>query len=87
MAKKTRTQQEHINLLALAHEMGLMNLNPQEKELIHLLRYTTLHGRNLVMELAMAIRCSHPWRYQPSDTQQPVFNEARFFELDERSKR
>ncbi|WP_079433559.1 hypothetical protein [Zoogloea sp. LCSB751] len=37
-------------------------LNEQEQHLIRLLRFTTYHGRNLVIQQAIAIRESHPWR-------------------------
>jgi len=50
------------DLLGLARELGLTALNKQEQRLIHLLRFTSFHGRNLVLETAMAMRCTYPWR-------------------------
>ena len=37
-------------------------LNEQEQHLIRLLRFTTYHGRNLVIQQAISARESHPWR-------------------------
>lgn len=48
--------------LQIARRMGYVSVNDQERALINLLRYTTYHGRNLVMETAIAMRCAHPWR-------------------------
>lgn len=64
MAKKSNQQQEEIRrAIEIARAHGYVSVNDQEHELIKLLRYTTYHGRNLVMETAIAMRCAHPWRY------------------------
>ena len=47
--------------MMLAKESGFMHLNPHEKQLIELLRWTTYHGRNVVIDVARAMRRSHPW--------------------------
>lgn len=44
-------------------------LNEQERRLIRLLRFTTYHGRNLVIQQAIAVRESHPWRDDPASFQ------------------
>lgn len=44
-------------------------LNEQERRLIRLLRFTTYHGRNLVIQRAIAVRESHPWRDDPASFQ------------------
>ena len=45
----------------LAVALGWTHLNPEEKKLIDILRWTTYHGRALVMEVASSLRISHPW--------------------------
>lgn len=49
------------DVVALAKEFGWTHLNPDEKRLIDTLRWTTWHGRALVMEVALSLRTSHPW--------------------------
>ena len=44
----------------LARLMGWTALNNHEKQLIELLRHTTWHGRNIVMDLALTMRRTHP---------------------------
>lgn len=46
---------------ALARELGWVSLNDEEIRLIKLLRFTTYHGRNTVMDVAVAMRQAHPW--------------------------
>lgn len=46
---------------ALARELGWVCLNEQELRLIKQLRFTTYHGRNLVIEIAGAMCRAHPW--------------------------
>lgn len=72
-------------VFALAEKMGWTHLNDQEKRLIQLLRYTTYHGRNLVVATAEAANIAHPWRHGDSsgantDTFFPA-NKCRFFTL------
>lgn len=73
-------------VFALAREMGWTSLNEQEKHLIDLLRFTTYHGRNLVIETAIAMRRTHPWSDHPAGqstntaTTYPA-NDRRFFTL------
>lgn len=72
---------------ALAREMGWTCINDQEKHLIDLLRFTTYHGRNLVIETAIAMRNTHPWSDHPAAqngntaTTHPA-NDRRFFSLE-----
>lgn len=67
MAKKHNPLLEEQNrALTLAKSLGFVSVNEQERELLNLLRYTTYHGRNLVMETAIAMRCAHPWRDTPN---------------------
>lgn len=63
MAKKqTLLPEEQARALTIAQSLGFVFINDQERELINLLRYMNYHGRNLVMETALAMRCAHPWR-------------------------
>lgn len=52
---------ERMAFYEKAREMGFFSLNPQEKQLIDLMRYMSYHGRNVVIDMARAIRRSHPW--------------------------
>lgn len=54
---KTMVREAH----ELAVLMGWRMLNKQEIALIELLRRTTYHGRNIVMDLAITTRRTHPW--------------------------
>lgn len=63
----------------LARLQGWTSLNPQELELIELLRKTTFHGRDMVREMAIAMHRLHPWR----DTQ-PNGNTEAFYPADSR---
>ena len=73
MAKKSNQQQEEIRrAIEIARAHGYVSVNDQEHELIKLLRYTTYHGRNLVMETAIAMRCAHPWRRRRPQARHPV---------------
>lgn len=53
---------EQMAFYEKAREMGFFSLNQQEKKLIDLLRYTTYHGRNIVIDTAVSMRRTHPWR-------------------------
>ncbi|MFZ2972299.1 MAG: hypothetical protein WA049_06640 [Ferribacterium limneticum] len=67
MARKNNQQHEElIRALEIALAQGYVWINEQERELLNLLRFTTYHGRNLVMETAIAMRCTHPWRDTPN---------------------
>lgn len=44
-----------------AQPMGMTYLNPNERQLIDMLRFTTYQGRRAVMELAKQMRQSRPW--------------------------
>lgn len=66
-------------VFALAKLQGWTSLNPQEKQLIDLLRNTTYHGRDMVKEMAIAMQRLHPWR----DTQ-PNANTEAFYPADVR---
>lgn len=63
MSKKPAAPSQTMvqEVFALAREMGWTALCPEEKRLIDLLRYTTYHGRNLVVETALAMHSAHPW--------------------------
>lgn len=81
-AAPSKTMVEEV--FALAREMGWTSLNPKEKQLIDLLRFTTYHGRNLVVETAIAMRCAHPWRDGQANLQANTAtsfpaNDGRFF--------
>lgn len=58
---ETRNFDETVKFYAKAQEMGFYSLNPVEKQLIDLLRFTNYHGRNVVIEVAHAMRKSHSW--------------------------
>lgn len=86
MAKKKAAPSKTMvqEVFALAREMGWTHLNPQEKHLIDLLRYTTYHGRNLVVEVAIAMRSAHPWRDLAGNTNTATSfpaDDSRFFTL------
>lgn len=86
-AKPSRTMIDEV--FALARQQGWTSLRPEEKHLIDLLRETTYHGRNLVVETARAMRSAHPWRFT-IDPERSKANTAtcfpsgdsRFFTLD-----
>ena len=71
-------------VFALAREMGWTSLSPEEKRLIELLRLTSYHGRNLVVETAIAMRCAYPWvdGKQNANTQAIHPADGRFFVLE-----
>lgn len=56
-----RSKTDLSDFYAMARELGFMSVNKHEKELIELLRWTTYHGRNVVVDVAIAMRRSHPW--------------------------
>lgn len=62
------TNAELIAFHEKAREMGLFGLNRQEKQLIELLRHVSYHGRNVVIDMARAIRRSHPWVHGAVET-------------------
>lgn len=84
--KKAPSKAMVREVFALAREMGWTELRPQEKRLIDLLRFTTYHGRNIVIETAIAMQRTYPWQ---SDRLGSVFesntattfpaNDSRFF--------
>jgi len=81
MSKKNAAPSKTMvqEVFALARLQGWTSLNPQEKELIELLRQTTWHGRDMVSEMAIAMQRLHPWR----DTQ-PNANTEAFYPADSR---
>ena len=85
-AKKSPSKAMVQEVFALAKEFGWTHLNDQELRLIKTLRNTTYHGRNLVVETALAMQRAHPWRWDsrgtsfPSNTETPFpANDSRFF--------
>lgn len=88
MSKKSRKMAEKLS--DLAKERGLTHLCEQEKRLIDLLHLTTFHGRNLVIETAIAMRRIHPWvwldgiseRKSNTETAYPA-TDCRFFNRHE----
>ena len=86
MPKKTAPPSKTMvqEVFALAREMGWTSLNPEEKRLIELLRRTTYHGRNLVVETAIAMRSANPWiDGSPANTHAIHPADGRFFSLKE----
>lgn len=83
--KKSKPSKTAVNeVFALAKEMGWTHVNPQEKQLIELLRRTTYHGRNIVMDVAMTMRRSHPWvNGGPDNTKTTYPDDGRFCCLTE----
>lgn len=82
MSKKTAAPSKTMvqEVFALARLQGWTSLNPREKQLIELLRNTTWHGRDLVFELALSIRQSHPWiDGSPNNTQTNLPENVRAF--------
>lgn len=81
MSKKNAAPSKTMvqEVFALARLQGWTSLRPQELELIELLRQTTYHGRDMVMEMAIAMHHLHPWR----DTQ-PNANTETFYPADSR---
>ncbi|MBS1191011.1 MAG: hypothetical protein H6R10_2803 [Rhodocyclaceae bacterium] len=48
-------------VFSLAKQLGWVNLNDKERELIETLRWTSYQGRAVVMEVAAGMRKLHPW--------------------------
>ena len=75
MAKKSSKPSK--TMVREAHELAVLLgwsfLNPQEKQLIELLRKMTFEGRNCVIHAAIALHTAHPWRdgqaWLPHNTQ------------------
>lgn len=63
----------------LAIKNGWTSLNSHEKQLIDLLRYTSYHGRNIVMDVAMAMRRSHPWVDGSPENTRTTYPDSKFF--------
>lgn len=82
-SKKAPSKAMVLEVIALAREMGWIELRPQEKHLIDLLRNTTYHGRNLVVETAIAMHRAHPWQSDRLGTEYPS-NTATSFPADRR---
>lgn len=91
MSKKNAAPSKTMvqEVFALAREMGWTHLNPQEKRLIDLLRNTTYHGRNLVVETTIAMQRAYPWqadmygtRFASNTATTFPANDSRFFTLE-----
>jgi len=65
--KSKRSKTDQSDFYAMAHELGWMSVNEREKKLIELLRWTTYHGRNVVVETALNMRRSRPWVQSTAD--------------------
>lgn len=80
-----RKREELNRFHAKAREMGFYALNPAEKQLIELLRWTNYHGRNVVVDVAQAMQKSHPWvdGAGAGNTSTTYPDSGRFFHLSE----
>ena len=74
---------DRLELMRRAREIGFMYVSDHEKRLIELLRFTTYHGRNIVIDTAIAMRRIHPWvdgkMAMESNTQTTYPDDGRFF--------
>jgi hypothetical protein len=68
-----------LETFELAHLMGWTALNDHEKQLIELLRRTTWHGRNIVMDLALTMRRTHPWVHDSTENTKTTYPNNGFF--------
>lgn len=75
--KPSKSLQAAANELAI--KQGWTSLNSHEKQLIDLLRYTSYHGRNIVMDVAMAMRRSHPWVDGSPANTMTTYPDSKFF--------
>lgn len=82
---ETRNFHDAVKFYAKAKEMGFYSLNSAEKQLIDLLRRTNYHGRNVVIDVAQAMRKSHPWVDDPGACNTVTTYPARgcFFHISE----
>lgn len=82
-AKKSKPKYSKLamsDFYAIARELGFVSVRPQEKQLIELLRWTSYHGRNVVVDVAVAMRRSHPWvDCSPDNTKTTYPDDGRFF--------
>lgn len=80
-----RNSDELDRFHAKARETGFYSLNPIEKQLIDLLRGTNYHGRNVVVDVAQAMRKSHSWVDGAGDgnTSTTYPDSGRYFRLSE----
>jgi hypothetical protein len=80
---QTTPKLDQLEVMKRACELGFMHVNDKEKRLIELLRFTTYHGRNIVIDTAIAMRRIHPWSdgqmAMESNTQTTYPDDGRYF--------
>lgn len=85
MSKQTKAAPSKTlveEVFALAREMGWTHLCPQEKNLIDVIRQTTYHGRNMIIETAYAMHKRYPWDYgdsSPKNTSPAMYLDNKVF--------